>query len=127
MMRRERFFQVVKYGVLLLLTGCLYGVFVRCTGMAVPCPFYFITGLRCPGCGVTRMCMALLELDFHTAFGSNPMLFLVMPLLGIVFLKYVADYVRDGKWSMSRGQTGAIYVSIVLLVGFAIVRNVFQL
>ena len=45
-------------------------------GLAIPCVFYQITGLLCPGCGNTRAALALLRLDVPAAFAYNP-LFLV--------------------------------------------------
>jgi hypothetical protein len=44
------------------------------------CPFLALTGLPCPGCGITRASMALLELDFLKAFGLNQ-LFFIAPLV----------------------------------------------
>lgn len=86
--------------------------------------FHLITGFKCPGCGVTHMCVALLQLDFRGAYESNQMLFLLSPFLAIVFAIYIAGYVRDGEWKMNRLQTGVLSVSIILLIGFGIVRNI---
>ena len=36
----------------------------------IPCMFHQITGLYCPGCGVSRMCLALFRLDFVSASGQ---------------------------------------------------------
>ena len=73
------------------------------------------------------MCVALLQLDFAKAFQSNQALFLLMPMMIPVFVKYLADYVKTGKWYMNRIQTGILYVSIIILVLFGIVRNIFAL
>ncbi len=51
----------------LLPAGGLYALFVHATGLMIPCPFRLITGLKCPGCGMTHMCMSLLRLDFKAA------------------------------------------------------------
>lgn len=123
-MKKRRFEQVLGYGILVLGVGLLYGIFVSWSGIAIPCPFRRVTGLKCPGCGVTQMCVALLHLDLRTAFYSNQMLFVLFPVLGLVFLKYIADYVKTGQWRMGRLQNGIIYVSIVLLLFFAVIRNV---
>lgn len=126
-MWQARLRRVVAYAVLILAVGICYGVFVQRTGLAIPCLFHLMTGLRCPGCGVTRMCVALLHLDFKTAFYSNQALFLLLPVLGIVFFTYVADYVRNGKWNMNRVQSGIIYVCIVIMVAFGVLRNILPL
>ncbi|MBK7029608.1 MAG: DUF2752 domain-containing protein [Bacteroidales bacterium] len=55
------------------------------------CPFYWITGYKCPGCGSQRAVHHLLNLDFKHAFLSNPLLVTAIPyiLLGFAF-----DYTR---------------------------------
>ena len=49
---------------LLGMAGLLYGIFVSYTGLAIPCLFRKVTGLLCPGCGVTGMCVALVHLNW---------------------------------------------------------------
>lgn len=62
---------------------------------AIPCFFHEITGLYCPGCGITRMCLSILEFDFYQAFRFNPFLFLLSPFIigyGIsVYYHWVTD------------------------------------
>ena len=55
----------------LLLCGLAYALWLRVGGFGIPCMFHTLTGLDCPSCGVTRMCMALLRLDFEAAFFIN--------------------------------------------------------
>lgn len=126
-MWQVRLRRVAVYAGLILAVGVCYGRFVQRTGLAIPCFFHLITGLLCPGCGVTRMCVALLHLDFKTAFYSNQALFLLMPVLGIVFLVYIADYVKNGRWNMNRVQSGIIYVCTVIMVVFGVLRNILPL
>ena len=37
------------------------------------CPFYFLSGIPCPGCGITRAYLSLLEGNIAEAFYWNPM------------------------------------------------------
>ncbi|WP_266364325.1 DUF2752 domain-containing protein [Tellurirhabdus rosea] len=55
-------------------------------GLFPPCPFRWLTGLPCPGCGSQRCVHHLLHGRLHTAFLHNPLLVLSLPyvLLGIV-------------------------------------------
>ena len=68
---RARLFSVFKKGGILLGVGFAYLIFVSLTGLGIPCPFHAVTGLHCPGCGVTRMCVALARLDFAAAWDAN--------------------------------------------------------
>ena len=44
---------------------------------AVPCMFRTLTGFKCPGCGITHMLVAELQLDFAQAYTANPALYLL--------------------------------------------------
>jgi hypothetical protein len=47
----------------------------------IPCPFHYITGLFCPGCGSQRAIHLLLHGDVIGAFKFNPLMVLTMPIL----------------------------------------------
>jgi len=51
------------------------------------CPFRFVLGLPCPGCGMTRAWLAAMRFDFHTAFRMHPLFLLAPPLLILAFQK----------------------------------------
>lgn len=51
------------------------------------CPFFALTGLKCPGCGTLRAIHNLLQLKLADAWNMNPFLILSMPLLCILVLK----------------------------------------
>ena len=48
------------------------------------CPFRLLTGISCPGCGLTRALSALLKLDFTLAYEMHPLVFL-LPLAVLIF------------------------------------------
>ena len=52
---------------LALAAGLGYAAWVRATGLGVPCPFHMLTGLYCPGCGITRCISALLQGNWQAA------------------------------------------------------------
>ena len=52
----------------------------------VPCIFHSLTDLACPGCGMTRACVALVQGKFGTAWYYHPFSFLVVGLaIGMAF------------------------------------------
>lgn len=53
--------------------------------LKIPCPLNRITGIPCPGCGMTRAYLSLLRLDFAAAFRFNPM-FWSVPILLLLYL-----------------------------------------
>jgi hypothetical protein len=47
-----------------------------------------IFNLECYACGLTRACMHLIHFDFEGAFVYNLLSFVVMPLLGFIWIKW---------------------------------------
>ena len=119
---KERLFRIAgRYGIILGI-GILYYVFVSLTNVGIPCFFRLVTGLQCPGCGISRMLMALVRLDFVSAFHHNPVVFLTAPILLFCFIRSDIDYIRTGKSSVSRYNWVWISELVILLV-FGVVRN----
>lgn len=48
------------------------------------CLFHSLTGLWCPGCGLTRGLYACLHGDYAMAVRMNALMFVVMPVLSVV-------------------------------------------
>lgn len=71
-------------GAGLLCAGLLYGYALIPLGLRVPCLFRQTTGLRCPGCGVTDLCLGLLHGRFFP--GYNWGLVLAAPWLAWLWL-----------------------------------------
>jgi hypothetical protein len=46
----------------------------------IPCPFHELTGEICPGCGMTRACVALAQGQFTTAWSFHPFAFVLVGL-----------------------------------------------
>ena len=45
------------------------------------CPVVFITGLPCPGCGMTRAVLCLMHLDFAGAWQMHPFVYVLLVFL----------------------------------------------
>ncbi len=50
--------------------------------IGVGCPIKFISGISCPGCGMTRAAFSLLQLNFAAAFYYHPLFPLVFIMGG---------------------------------------------
>ena len=106
-----------------LAAALAYAFFVGEMGWGLPCPFHAVTGAWCPGCGATRMCLALLRLDFPAAWAANPGLLLLLPFL-LLFLGSLAyRYVRSGARDLTRGQSAAVWAMVAFLLLYGVLRN----
>ena len=116
---------IVIIGIACLLGG---GYAILCMqGIVIPCIFHEVTGLKCPGCGVTHMCLSLLRLDFAEAFAANQALFVLLPLFVFYAIKISARYVKSGSMKFSKFDNIVCFSVIVILIVFAIVRNLYSI
>jgi hypothetical protein len=70
------------------------GIVVAFATFGYYCPFYWITGIPCPGCFMTRAFISTLHFDFATA-ASYHLLVFTMP--GFVAAYGVAHYKRSAR------------------------------
>ncbi len=120
---KERIRRVVGgLAVFSVLAGA-YTLFFIYTGVGIPCVFKLITGLSCPGCGVTRMLISILRLDFHNAFLYNPVLFVLLPFFAVLACRIAYVYIKRGTTDPGKGFNYIMYVIIGILYVFGILRN----
>lgn len=114
---------LIAGGLLLLLAG--YGIFYNITGFGIPCMLHKVTGLQCPGCGLSRAIAAVVRLDFAAAFGYNHL----WPLYAAYFLwggiGMAHAYIRRGEVGYLPGKTWMHAVILTAVVAYGILRNFF--
>lgn len=115
--------KILRTGSILLGAGLLYAFVVQRIGFGIPCPFHALTGLRCPGCGVSRMCLALLRGDLGEAFVQNRCVLLLLPVLGYVAAAWCVGYVRRGERLLHGSAKAAAVLCAAALLFFGAVRN----
>lgn len=99
--------------------GVLFVAWLALYLLDIGCIFRFMTGIPCPGCGMTRAWLAVLRLDFAAAIAYHP-LFWVVPIAFV--LAFVREEVASSK--LKRGIDIAVTVLCVLVVAVWIVRLV---
>ena len=62
---------LLNKGGIALIIG-IYFILFTIFGIGLKCPFYEVTGLQCPGCGITHLVLCLLRGDIGGAFSYNP-------------------------------------------------------
>ena len=97
------------------------------SGFFPKCPFYVLTGLKCPGCGSQRALHALLHLHVDRAFSENPLLVIAVPYLLTAFVFFLKKG-KNEKWQAAdemlfRGK--AVKVVLVVVLTFWLLRNLF--
>lgn len=82
-------------------------------GWFPPCPFHFLTGLYCPGCGSLRALHLLLHGQIAGAFRMNPLLLLSLPVIAAAYLRRLWTY-----------QTWLPWAIVVVVVLYGVARNI---
>lgn len=115
-----------KTRVLILFLGILstYYIVVRYTDFGIPCLFYTVFHLKCPGCGITHMLMALVEGRWKEAFDSNPYLFISFPYLIYLCIVQLFHWLTEKNKKMGKIQNQILLVYLFGLIVFGIVRNI---
>lgn len=87
----------------------------------IPCIFHKITHLYCPGCGITRMFLSILKLDFYQAFRFNPLMFFMSPFIIIYEIIYYINWIQDKKFKISKK---IWYILLIITIIYTILRNI---
>lgn len=87
------------------------------------CPLYSMTGIACPGCGLTRGFHALFHGDIITALDYNAMLPIFSLILGYFFLSMFLVAVRGRGLSINYLKPSLVWTFLILTFGFAVLRN----
>lgn len=105
--------------ILLLISFLIIFLFLnKVFNFTIPCLFHEITNLYCPGCGITRMFLALFKLDFYQAFRYNPLVFILLILSIVYFLVK-----KIGKLNFKLPNYIYYYLLVIVII-YGILRNI---
>ena len=111
----------VKIGIILFFLLICYYFLNQKLDIGIPCIFHELTGLYCPGCGITRLLFSLFELNFYQAFRSNPLVFILL----ILSIFYLLIKVILKIFNISITIPNYIYyILLVIIILFGILRNI---
>lgn len=63
------------------------GFYVLLELCGITCPIKYLTGISCPGCGMSRAWLSVLRLDFGAARGFHPLYWLPVPGAALFLLR----------------------------------------
>lgn len=121
---KKRTLSLIKVYVLILGAGLLYALLFSEFNIKIPCLFYSITGHLCPSCGVSRMCIEILKGNFIEAYYYNRLIFILLPLFFVFFVKWSVDYIKTGKITHSKIEMALVIIILIAFGLFGIIRNI---
>ena len=121
---RDRIIKVIKKVLLLLFLGIIYEILLNVFHIGFICIFHEITGLLCPGCGLTRCINSMLKGDFIQALHYNALMFFLIPI-SLIYSIYISyNYIKGNKYYKVGNKLSIVLLIIVLL--FTILRNIIK-
>lgn len=124
-MKRE-VVQVIIVSIVVILISLLY-FFYPATDHSyhLQCPFHYLTGLYCPGCGSQRAFSALLKGDIAGASGKNVLMVASLPLIACSAFVFTWNAFSKTK-IQQRLFYSPLFVRIVLalVLLFGVLRNI---
>lgn len=88
------------------------------------CPFHRLTGLHCPGCGMTRAAHAALNGRIGAAFHFNPLGMILLPAASVALGLEVVGWIRGKPLPLRVTVSSRVAWGIVWAVlAFWILRN----
>ena len=119
----ERARKVLRLALEIVVLVVIYALIFNITGFGIPCVFRVVTGLKCPGCGMTHALGAMLQGDFRAAAGYNILSVTLVPILGIYFLLKVVQYVRKGEQEFKILEVVFLLMCAILCLCYFFIRN----
>lgn len=93
----------------------------------IPCIFYELSGLYCPGCGMTRATLSLLQLDFYQAIRFNIFSIIVIPFIAFYTIVEIYSYIANKSNFIDKKIPAIIWVIFIgLLLLYGVLRNIPQ-
>ncbi len=115
---------VLKSAAIILAIGITYYLFVKIAHLGIPCIFNLITGLHCPGCGISRMFISLASFNFKAAFQYNAFVMVIGPIAAFFVLRHYIIYILKGNQKSDKLETVLLIIALILAIAFGILRNI---
>lgn len=107
--------------LVIIISFILYLIIGEHFSLYIDCPIKKLTGLYCPGCGITRMFFSILQLDFYQAFRYNPLVFISLPF----FIFFYLQSLFTKKEPLYNKVPTKVWVTLIIIfIIYGILRNV---
>ena len=116
-------FAVIVLGLTAIGVGAMVFFFNPSThGFYPVCLFHAMTGLNCPGCGMTRSLYALLHGNFLLALKDNALFVLLVMAIGITSAYFIFQKLKNQP-AVFKVSPKFLWPFLIIALVFAVARN----
>lgn len=126
-MKNKRLLKLVRTHLIIGITGIIYAVVCYITGHGIPCIFREVTGFKCPGCGISRMCLEMFKLNVSRAISYNFCLAVISPVIIYLYIRVCMNYVNGKGKNLNRTDTILAYAVCGVLIAWMVIRNIYNI
>ena len=122
-LRKLRLRITIRTAGCFLLAGIIYIAVYRIFGAGVPCLFRRVTGLLCPGCGMSRALGAISRGDILQAMQYNVLSVTLLPVILLYLFYRAVRYVKTGYDAFRIPEWLFLLVCVSICVFYFMMRN----
>lgn len=97
MTKKQRARTVLQELVVIIILGFIYLIGFFVSGRGIPCLFHKLTGLKCPGCGMTHAIAQLWAGQIRKAWEFNALCISVLPFICFYMFYRAVCYVNNDE------------------------------
>lgn len=120
---RKRAKEVCRSGSFIAAAGLVLLICYRLTGHGLPCIFRALTGYLCPGCGMTRAVVVILDGNFAKAWQYNALSLTLLPVLTLYLLYKAVRFIFKGEEEFRIGEIIFLLILLTIAICFDVARN----
>lgn len=120
--KKKCFFSIFKQVGTIFILGSVYLAVVLKTEQGIPCIFYKVTGLKCPGCGMTHAMVEIWKGNYKEALQYNALSITVFPLECLYLLyRFISEL---NKEEFHIWEYAVLIALLFITIGYAWIRNI---
>lgn len=123
MTKGQRVKIVLRGTAAIIILGFIYLIIFLAFGRGIPCLFNRLTGLKCPGCGMTRAIAQLCKGHIHNALEYNALCISVLPITCLYMLYRAVRYVNGDEDGFYIWEYILLIILLAVTIGYGIIRN----